>query len=229
MFQDACLRIRESLYGVIGFGDIPIGEEMRIAGSNGTGFMIAPGIIITAAHLTHIENDPKKPNYSKYAVIRAPDIYQNMEDAELIAEDPFRDIALLRIKNPRSRIHVTLEKKIILTGASCGSLGFPLAAVDFEQLKCDFTPRFQGGHISIYGPQQTLQGRKNVYETDTIMYTGSSGSPGFLVNGNVFGMSFKTLVQASLIGGTETSRLAITLWVPSMDIISFAKENDINI
>ena len=150
-----------------------------------------------------------------------------MEEAQLIAEDHFRDIALLRIKNPRSRIHVTLENNIIQTGASCGSLGFPLASVDVAQLKITCTPRFQGGFISIYGPNHTPQGIKNLYEVDSIMYTGSSGSPGFLVNGNVFGMHSGTMAQKTSAGDTETSRLAIAIYVPSMDIISFAKNNDI--
>jgi len=230
MFQSACLQISESVYALFAFTQRRVDGAMRVdAYSLGTGFMVAPGIIITAAHLTHVENDLNKPNHSTYCLIRAPDILQGMEDAELIVEDHFRDIALLRMKNPRSRICVTLERNIVPTGASCGSLGFPLSGMDLDQRKYTCTPRFQGGYISIYGPHQTPQGSKNIYETDSRVYSGSSGSPGFLVNGNVFGVLLGTLLNSTSIEGPESSRLAIANWTPSMEIISFAKDNDIDI
>jgi uncharacterized protein (DUF983 family) len=52
------------------------------------------------------------------------------------------------------------------------------------------------------------------------MYGGSSGCPGFTVNGNVFGMHVATVSDGAATN--NSSRLAISLWVPSMDIISFA-------
>ncbi|MFX0210683.1 MAG: hypothetical protein ACFFDT_32185 [Candidatus Hodarchaeota archaeon] len=103
--------------------------------------MIAPDTIITAAHLTHMKSDVNQPNYIEYLLIRAPNIGESFETAQLIAEDPVRDVAILRLKNPRSTNCVILEGNIVPRGTSCGSLGFPLANV---------RPRGGGVHYSVF-------------------------------------------------------------------------------
>lgn len=36
--------------------------------------MIAPGIVVSAAHLLHLDSNPSGPRYTRFGVIRAPDI-----------------------------------------------------------------------------------------------------------------------------------------------------------
>jgi S1-C subfamily serine protease len=237
MFSQACCQIRNAIYGIIGETQV---RANQFNCSNATAFMIAPSVLVTAAHSVHVRNHPNQPVHTSFVVIRAPDIGQSMESVELIAEDSGRDIALLRINNPRSNTCVILESNIVSIGTSCGSLGFPLAKVTFSPRTgrmFNLNERFQGANISAFYTETDSSGREqSTYETDALMYQGSSGCPGFLVKGNVFGMHNKAIFQAprrssspqSPQAGIET-RLAISLWVPSMDIITFAVDNGIEL
>ncbi len=229
MFREACSKIRNSIYGFLGTSQL---KAHLIASSSGTAFMIAPGVLSTTAHSVHVEGDPTKPTHALFEVIRVPDIGQRMEKAKLIAEDLVRDLALLLIDNPRSITCVTLLQDIVPIGTSCGSLGFPLATVTFSQagMRFDLIERFQGANISAFHTQADPSGRElSYYETDTLMYKGSSGCAGFTVKGNIFGMYNKSLVEQSKKDPDFHARLAISSWVPSIDIISFAIDNGVKL
>lgn len=232
MFSKVCSQVRESIYGVLGSSKV---GKKSINITNATAFMIAPGVLATAAHFVHVGNNPSKPIHTKFEAIRAPDIGQKMETAKLISEEPTKDIALLRIDNPHSDICLSFEANRVPTGTSCGSYGFPLARVDVTKTGTGFhlVERFQGANISAFIPNPSSQ-QPSYYETDSLMYRGSSGCPGFLVNGNVFGMHVRVRTEKpketpSTPKQTEqaATRLAISLWVSSMDIINFAKANGI--
>jgi S1-C subfamily serine protease len=223
MFQQACSTIRNALYGIR--CDTRIGNRLTV--TNGTAFMIAQGIIVTAAHALHLDSNSTNPRHNVIKAIRAPDVGQTTETVEFIAEDTIRDLALLQIDNPRSNEKITLEQNVLPIGTSCGSLGFPLATVDESGFH--LVLRFQGAHISAFFTKTDSSGRSlPFYETDALMYKGSSGCPGFIVNGNVFGLHNKSRVE--LPEGSrprQTERYAISLWVPSTDIITFARDNGV--
>ena len=94
------------IYGLMSVS--PLGPSQAIA-TTGTAFMIAPGVLVTAAHLLHAEGDVAGSVHTLFEVISAPDIGRTMERATLVAEDAKRDTALLRLQNPRSARSVTLE------------------------------------------------------------------------------------------------------------------------
>ena len=210
-----------------------------VTGTNGTGFMIAPGVLVTTAHMCHINNDFSKPLLQKFQAIRSPDVGQKMELITLIAEDIDRDLALLKIENPRCTMCVQLECGRVQSGRSVGSLGFPLSSMQFTQSGRNFNlfERFQGASISAYIPKLVPSGHTTyIYETDSLMYSGSSGCPGFLVDGRVFGMHISSIIVQSSDQSDaanqsiyESNRLAISIWVPSEDIKNFAKLNGIQI
>lgn len=200
--------------------------------------MIAPGILATAAHGVHIDSNPKKAVHSHFQVIRAPDVGQQpLVSSSLIIEDVNRDVAFLKIDNPRSNECVILESNEIPKGTSCGSLGFPLGKIEPTPQGNNFSAveRFQGAYISAFHKFHfDPSGVFDFYETDSLMYPGSSGCPGFLVNRNVFGMQVRSLLEepaVKKIGRHEMkaapsgTRLAISLWVPSMDILALAQRN----
>lgn len=245
MFQQACQTICEAVYGVK--CNTPLGNK-RANISTGTGFMIAPGVLATAAHVIHFECDHNKAIHQTFEVIRALDIGQKTEKTQLIAEDITKDMALLRIANPRSTQSVVLEPNILNIGTSCGSMGFPLSFVGEKGFTLDL--RFQGAFISSFNIDLEY------YETDSLMYKGSSGCPGFTTNGHVFGMHNRSVTsEPSPIQQTpqsralrrqqikhrkkallpevkqkkQTDRYAISLWIPSTQIITFAHANMINI
>jgi len=245
MFQQSCQTIRETVYGVK--GTTPLGNN-RANSSTGTGFMIAPGVLATAAHVIHFKCDFNEAVHSTFEVIRAPDVGQKTEKTQLIAEDTAKDIALLRIANPRSTQSVVLEPNILNIGTSCGSMGFPLSFVGGKGFILDL--RFQGAFISSFNIVSKF------YETDSLMYQGSSGCPGFTTNGNVFGMHNRSVTSKQspiqpipqsraqrrqqmkqqkkaglpeLKQKKQTDRYAISLWIPSTQILTFARANGINI
>lgn len=225
MFRNTCKIIRESIYGIL--CQSPIGTN-QVNFGNGTAFMIAPGICATAAHVLHVEGDRSKPLHKKMEVIRAPEIGTPMLHAKLIAEDIERDLALIEIINPHNTSTLTLYNSKIETGTSCGSLGFPLAVVSFvnDQPGFNLVERFQGASISAF---QKFSLPNNLfldfYETDAVVYSGSSGCPGFTTEEKIFGMVIGTASEEN--SNSHSPRIAISRWVPSMDIIAFAKSKGI--
>ena len=230
MFSNACVTTREAIYGAL--ATTVIGPTSAKIG-NGTAFMIAPGILVTAAHFVHVESDPSKPIHGTFEVIRAPDVSQSMEVGTFLAEDPELDLALLELRNPRSGACLTLEPRDVPRGTNCGLLGFPLAEVSVQggRKKFNLLERFQGAYISAVHPITLPGGRQaSYYETDALMYSGSSGCPGFLSDGRVIGMHVKSILEGKKGGsGTTGTRLAISLWVKSPDIIAFAAANGVTV
>jgi len=226
MFRNPCTKIRESIYGVL--CQSPIGAD-QVNYGNGTAFMIAPGVCATTAHVLHIGGDKSKTLHKQIEVIRSPDIGGQMLKAKLIAEDFDRDLALIEIISPVNLSTVALYNHKIDSGTSCGSLGFPLASINIvnNQVSFSLVERFQGAFISAF---QRFNLSNNVfldfYETDSVVYAGSSGCPGFTVEGKVFGMVIGTAAEGE--STNNSTRLSISRWVPSMDIIEFAKSNRID-
>jgi hypothetical protein len=224
MFAAACFRNRHAIYGIIGSSQV---GPNQVSCTSGTAFMIVPGVLVTAAHLVHVGCDAAQATHAWFEVIRAPDVGQHMERAALLAQDPARDLALLTLKEPRSSACVTLEEKIVAAGTGCGSLGFPLAKVTFTPQGKVFqlVERFQGAHISAF----YASGPFSHYETDSLMYRGSSGCPGFLADGRVFAMHVRSVVEETPEGKPGETRLGISLWVPAGDIIRFAEKSGVKI
>jgi S1-C subfamily serine protease len=191
--------------------------------------MIAPNFVVTVAHVLHVNNDRRNPRHAVFQVIRAPDVGQRLESVELVAEDDVRDIALLEITNPRSNQCVALAQEILPRGTSCGSLGFPLASVDARGFHLQL--RFQGAYVSSFTHVIKNGSTLDFYETDALMYKGSSGCPAFTVNGEVFGLHQSVISDrpetADGANERQSNRYAIALWIPSTKIIEFARRNGV--
>lgn len=227
MFSKASEKIRKSTYGFLAGSVISkIGSQISVNASNGTAFMVAPGYLVTAAHSIHQNNDPKKPVHQGYELICAPDIGQQMEKAVFVAEDTSHDIALLKIENHKNSSSIEFEEKIIPRGTNCGFLGFPLSNVQFfpdGKRLFNLFERFQGAYISNYlTHQKGTPQERSFYEIDTLMYSGSSGCPAFTVDGKVVGMQVASVMQKRE-EDNQSERLAISMVVPAVEIISFLK------
>ena len=237
MFAQACTTMRSSVYGLMSVS--PLGPSQAVA-TTGTAFMIAPGVLITAAHLLHAEGDVTRSVHALFEVISAPDIGRTMERATLVAEDPQRDTALLRLQSPRSARSVTLETSQVPIGTSCGSLGFPLATIvsSSKGPSLSIAERFQGANISAFHAHPNHSGEQlDYYETDTTMYGGSSGCPGFLIGGKVFGMHIASVLARGtgaetvppVNGGAQVDRVGISIWVSAREIAIFARANGFHV
>lgn len=225
MFKETCRKVRGAIYGVLCASYL---SDNRTADS-GSGFMIAPGVIATVAHALHINGDVAKPLHETFEVIRTPEIGGDMQFAHIIAEDIDRDLALLRVESPHDYRYLRLVNNIAPIGSTCGFQGFPLSTVEFKEegLNLTLIERFQSANISAYLTESNNDRNLDWYETDQLMYSGSSGCPGFLVDGRVFGMQSNTLTAE--VSEDESKRLAIARQVPSIDIIAFARANGISI
>lgn len=223
MFSNATNDVREALYGIMA----RTSQGTNTAHSMGSGIMIAPNYIITNSHILHLNNDVTKSVQKEIFSIRSPDIGRTPIIAHLIKEDTIRDLALLKIEEEKSSRCVILENRVIPSGTICGSLGYPLSTVEVinGQNVYKLIERFQGAFISTCFTER-LSGRLILwYEVDRVMYGGSSGCPFYLENANVIGILARVRTE-DIRDGTppeKRSKLAISLCIPSIDIIKFAK------
>ena len=104
MFQQAIKNNREAVYGILCHSTR---RSERSAGT-ASGFMIAPGIIANVAHVLHRK---KEEFHDLVEVIRAPDVGMNMESAVPVIVDTSRDLALIRVDNPRSSQSMKPDKR----------------------------------------------------------------------------------------------------------------------
>jgi hypothetical protein len=110
MFESACLKVRESLYGILCQTDVG-GRPVHFG--SGTGFLIAPQLCLTAAHVLHHDGQKNAPIHSRIQVIRAPEVGQPMRMARLLGIDDALDLALLQIEHIRP---IEQAKRIDQTG-----------------------------------------------------------------------------------------------------------------
>jgi hypothetical protein len=114
--------------------------------------MIAPGILVTAAHMLKEHTAATM----RIEVINADSLKQNgaFEAAKLTQSDPVRDIALLQIAKPKLDACVTLEDQPIPIGTHCGMLGFPhpkVRQMEGGGLHFNLVERFQGASVAAPG------------------------------------------------------------------------------
>jgi len=232
MFVNACMTNRYAIYGLLASSPL---KPQGITASNGSAFMVAPGFLITAAHCVHQDTNHKKPIHAKLELIRVPDIGQRMEIAKLHAIDDALDLAVLRIDDPRSKACLLLLDRAVPRGTSVGSLGFPLGQVLFtpQGMAFNVVERFQSASLSAFVSATRPDGSLDqYYETDSLMYGGSSGCPGFLATGEVWGMQNRSLMQTPktktrTVAAPDSTRLAVSLWVPSTVILGFAMQHQV--
>lgn len=231
MFAKAIARNREAIYAILGSSPL---QSNAITPSLGSAFMVAPGLLITAAHCILDGSKPAKAPRENLRVIRAADIGKKGEPAIVVASDGGKDLALLRIDAPRSTACLKLLDAPVPIGTHCGTSGFPCITVDSVPFSgSSLIELFQGADISSFlkatGPNGDAASR---YETDSPLYGDSSGCPGFVESGEVFGMCRRSVVDPpgndGMPGGSAgPSGSGVTLWIPSMDIIAFAKANGV--
>jgi len=241
MFAATCSKVRPGIYGYLGTAHL---GKNQVGFACGSAFMIAPGVLATTAHSLRVDDLAKGKLVDKIEVICTLDIGKAMEVAEVIAVDDARDIALLRLPTPRSTAFLALAIDQIPSGTSCGSLGFPLGSVAMTQAgpRFNLIERFQGSHISATGISPLPDGTPFTYlETDSLMYGGSSGCPGFLLDGRVFGMQSRSIVEGGAQANAkrkgvhfrpapskpQATRIAISLWVASSEIVAMAGRHGI--
>lgn len=217
MFEKALKENREAIYAVLAPAALP-GEAATPSG--GTAFMIAPGLLVTAARCLPGGSGPEGLPCPEISVVRAPDIGRGTERATLVALDRGKGLALLRIDAPRSVASLRLLDASVPVGTPCAYSGFPRLAMDPAPVPgSSLIEMFQGASVSSFARTAGTGGESVFrYVTDAPLVGDASGCPGFTATGEVFGM---------LDCPPGDPRSAVPSWVPSMEIAAFALENGV--
>ena len=217
MFNKALKENREAIYAVLAPASLPPGAATP---SGGTAFMIAPGLLVTAARCVPGGSSPGDHPCPELSLVRAPDIGRGTERATLVSLDRGKGLALLRIDAPRSAAFLNLLDAPVPVGTQCAYSGFPRLSMDPAPVPgASLIEMFQGANVSAFARSAGV-GNEPVfrYVTDAPLVGDASGCPGFTPSGEVFGM---------LDCPAGDLRSAVPSWVPSMDILSFALDNGV--
>jgi hypothetical protein len=217
MFEKALAENREAIYAILASSPLPTNAATP---SGGTAFMIAPGLLVTAARCVPGGFEPDTLPRPELSLVRAPDIGRGTERAALVSLDRGKGLALLRIDAPRSTACLRILDTSVPVGTQCAYAGFPRLAMGPAPLPgASLIEMFQGASVSSFERTAGPDGEPVAYYvTDAPVLGDASGCPGFLPSGEVFGM---------LNSPPGDTRSALPSWVPSMYIVSFARRNGV--
>ena len=233
MFISAFQNVQSSAYGILGQSSVSVAGQPGpgFTFDYGTGFAIAPGIILTAAHVIHSQGMFANKIHSNLLVMHATDIAAGRPplNATLLAESNDNDIALLKISGSNNNDYVRFHRQIPPIGSSVGAIGFPdthmIQSVKNGVTNFQFTFQltFVGSFVSRminFG----YQGRNiSGFATDGNVYEGASGGPVFLRDGAVCGM------QVGYAMNAKRERQSYTHCIPSEQLIAFANKHGVKI
>ena len=217
MFEKALSENREAIYAILAPASLP---PEAATPSGGTAFMIAPGLLVTAARCVPGGWDPGNLPRPELSLVRAPDIGRGTERAALVALDRGKGLALLRIEAPRSAAFLRILDAPVPIGTQCAYSGFPRISMGpAPRPGASLIEMFQGASVSSFARTPGPGGEPvSCYVTDAPLVGDASGCPGFIPSGEVFGM---------LNCPPGDIRSALPSWVPSMDIVSFVRGNGV--
>ncbi|MGH9065256.1 MAG: MarP family serine protease [Acidimicrobiales bacterium] len=174
--EAAVARARPSMVEVVGMGCGQIQE--------GSGFVVAPGLVVTNAHVVAGIPDP-------VAIDQAGVRHQ----AVATAFDPRFDLAVLRV----SGLHeppLRLDSADVARGTDAAVLGYPEGG-PFTSVPAGVIELFNAEGPDIYGQGTTL---RPVYAIQAVIRPGNSGGPLVEANGEVIGVVFSKSVSNPHLG-----------------------------
>jgi S1-C subfamily serine protease len=169
-------------------------STVKIVGSGcgdiqeGSGFVVAPGLVVTNAHVVAGIAHP--------TVVDSAGVYQTT--VELF--DPSYDLAVLRVQGlPEQPLH--LDPNVVSRGTTGAVLGFP-GGGPFTAVAAGVMAEFSAEGRDIYGQGLTV---RDVYEVQAVVRPGNSGGPLVESNGEVVGVVFSRSTTNGDIGYALTS------------------------
>jgi len=182
------------------------GKEKREVGG-GTGFIISEdGLVLTNKHVVADEE-------AEYSVITNDG---ERYDAEVLARDPFQDLAILRIK-PKNGVGKIKLKPVSLGDSSLLEIGQTVIAIG--NALGEFRNTVSVGVISGLGRTITASGGgiietlEDVIQTDAAINKGNSGGPLLNLKGEVVG------VNVAMAQGAQSIGFAIPINKAKRDIV----------
>jgi len=165
------------------------GKKEKIKVGGGSGFIVSPdGLVITAAHVVE---DPK----ADYTVILEP---KKRYQAKVVARDPIKDLAILKIKGrgfPAIELgdsgEIELGQEVVAVGNALGEFHDTLSTGIISGLS---------RKIKTLSPLARLAQLRGLIQTDAAINPGNSGGPLVDMEGKVIGINTAMVMGAQNIG-----------------------------
>ena len=154
----------------------------------GSGFVVAPGLVVTNAHVVAGE--------ATTAVIDSTGAHA----AVPVLYDPVLDIAVLRVRGLTEK-PLTLDPKQVGRGQVGAVMGFP-GGGSFTYGPAGVMATFTATGLDIYGNNTAS---RNIYEIDAVVRPGNSGGPLVEPDGEVIGVVFARSTVNGSVGYALTS------------------------
>jgi S1-C subfamily serine protease len=173
--QDAVTRAGASTVKIIGDGCGQIQE--------GSGFVVAPGLVVTNAHVI--------------AGIPHPMVEDStgLHQTTVVSFDPSYDLAVMRV-NGIDEPSLVLDPDQVSRGVQAAVLGYP-GGGPFTVVAAGVMADFEAEGRDIYGQGLTI---RNVYEIQAMVRPGNSGGPLVQPDGDVIGVVFSRSTTNDDIG-----------------------------
>lgn len=194
-------KVKPSVVGV-GLYDALGAQVHRL---RGTGFVIGDGTLVATNH--HVVDQPLDPDRVQYLIVfsgsgRQPQIHK----AEIVAKDPSRDLAILKIPvaltpaNLANANYVDDGTEVLLTGFPIGAV-LGLYPATHQGIVAATTPDVIPSQHSSQLSVEVLNRLKDsfmIYQLDITAYPGNSGSPLYdAYTGEIIGVLNKVFVKES--------------------------------
>jgi S1-C subfamily serine protease len=179
------------------------GSTVQIAGmgcgviQEGSGFVVAPGIVVTNAHVV--------------AGIASPDVIDSSgrHATSVALFDPRLDIAVLRVRGLTDP-SLPIDSTVVARGTTGVVLGYPEGG-PLTPRKAGVAAAFQAVGLDIYGSSQTT---REIYQLDAVIQPGNSGGP--LVASGDPGVADGTVIGVVFARSTANANVGYALAMPAV-------------
>jgi len=175
------------------------GSTVKIVGAGcgdiqeGSGFVVAPGLVVTNAHVVAGIPHP--------TVEDANGVHQT----EVVLFDPSFDLSVLRVQGLDER-PLALDPGVVARGTAAAVLGYP-GGGPFTAVAAGVMAEFSAEGRDIYGQGLTV---RDVYEIQAVVRPGNSGGPLVEPGGAVIGVVFSRSTTNGDIGYALSSPGVVT-------------------
>jgi S1-C subfamily serine protease len=185
LLQEAVVRAGASTVKISGAGCGQIQE--------GSGFVVAPGLVVTNAHVV--------------AGIAHPTVEDSngIHQTAVVSFDPSYDLAIMRVSG-LTEPSLALDPVEVARGVQAGVLGYP-GGGSFTAAPAGIMAVFEAEGRDIYGQGLTV---RSVYEIQAVVRPGNSGGPLVQPDGEVIGVVFSRSTTNGDIGYALTSPGVLT-------------------
>ena len=167
----------------------------------GSGFVAAPGLVVTNAHVVAGVAQPLVQAGSRITA------------SQVLLFDPSFDLAVLRVPGLTAK-PLPLDPGTVGRGTPAAVLGYPQGG-PFTVDAAGVMALFEAQGRDIYGRGLTL---RNVYEIDARVEPGNSGGPLVLADGQVIGVVFSRSLSDASVGYALTSPDVLTRVVAAVHV-----------